>query len=364
MITTQMLLETTRNLHLLYVEDDNDLLSTTEEFFSLYFKSVTTAVNGEDALQKYIDYEKKNSEYFDIVITDISMPKLNGIDMSRKILKLNQTQAILIVTAHTSSQYLCELIEMGIDGYLVKPVNNEQLFKSMFRVTRSISDHKMIENYVKQVENLNLELHESNTTLQKRNEELEKSLRMLDTVIHKNGIITKQSEEENESDKSDEKLRLREDIKSQIIQLINDDLFELRELLDEIDVCIIDIINNSVSISDENLGLLIKHFSRYAAILNYYTFFNELSLAMANFSQVMKDTPLPENMEIRNNVFTFLETFIYVLTKWQDGLALGEENTLNQLDASIISDMDTIINMWLQVEEESSQEDLDDIFDF
>ena len=364
MITHKMLLETTRDLNVLYVEDDAELLLATKDFLSIYFKSVTTAQNGREGLDKFISYEKDFGDFFDIVITDIKMPELDGIEMSQEILELNETQSILVITAFNTLEYLFKLISMGIDGYLLKPLDHQQFFKNIFRVSRSISDHKMIDSYVKTVEDLNLELYESNATLKQKNEELEKSSRMLDTVIHKNEII--QSSTKNIEVKSidEEELRKNEDIKNQIVQLVNDDLFELRELLNEIDVCIIEIINDTQNITSTKIEFLIKHFARYAAILNFYTFFNELSLAMSNFAQTMRGTPLPENPEVRNNVFTFLETFVYVLSKWQDGLAIGEESSLNQLDASIISDMHTIINMWTEVEAAYQEEDLDDIFDF
>jgi DNA-binding response OmpR family regulator len=363
MITTQMLLENTRDLNVLYVEDDKALSDTTEELLSMYFKSVRVAYDGEEGYNRYIQYEQENNAYYDLVIADINMPKLSGIEMSKKIYKINELQSIVLITAHNNSDYLFEAICIGVSGFVLKPIQTEQLFQALYRAVQSICNQKMIEDYLKQVEDLNIELEEKNSSLEFKNSELEKSLRMLDTVINRDEIII--SKQKIIEDESEEAIQNREDIKEQIVQLISDDLFELKDVLTDIDVEIIAIINNIDVLSTIDLDNLIKGFSRYAAILNYYTFFSDLSLAMQKFAKIMQNTPLPEDKEIVNNVFIFLETFIYVLSKWHNDLSSGDENKLNQFDSSIISDMETIINMWtLKYEESNGVDNLDDIFDF
>jgi len=359
MISAQMLLETTRDLKVLYVEDDNDLCLATQSLLSLYFSQVDIAADGQEGLEAYRAYKMSNGYNYDIVLTDINMPNMNGLDMTREILKLNENQSMIILTAHNSQEYLYESITLGVDGFMSKPIDNDQLFRTIFKISQAINDHKMIDDYMNQVEELNAELQEKNAALLLKNKELEKSLRMLDTVIAKEEISHPKAEEIESTPQQ------QEDIKNQISQLINDDLFELKEILTEIDVIIIDTINNLEDIPQENIETLVKYFSRYAAILHYYTFFNELSLGMSAFSQMMRVTPLPANEEHVRNIFTFLETFVYVLSKWHNDLSSGDESKLNQLDASIISDMATIKNMWTQTYIESSEEEnLDDIFDF
>ena len=353
----KLLLEHTRNLSILYVEDDTNLLNDTAELLAMYFKSIDTAVDGEDGLQKYIDYKKENNSFYDIVMTDLNMPKLNGIDMSSKILDLNVNQAIIITTAYNSPEYLIEAINLGIDAYILKPIVTEQLNKALFKSSQAVSDHKMIEIYMSQIEDLNTELESNNAELVRRNKELVKSFRMLDTVLNKEEIV-QQTPQRDGSD-------VNKDIKNQVLQLIDEDLYELGEILTDIDVSIISIINKKIYISKESLDVLIKGFEKYASILKFYTFFNDLSVAMLAFSNTMRDSDIPESEETINNVFMFLETFIYVLSKWHQDIASGDESKLNQLDASIISDMNTITNMWTQnYDDEVNAEDMDDIFDF
>ena len=359
MISAQMLLETTRDLKVLYVEDDNDLCLATQSLLSLYFSQVDIAYDGKEGFEKYLEYEKLHGYHYDIVLTDINMPIMSGLDMAREILEIHESQSIIILTAHNSQEYLYESISLGIDGFMSKPIDNDQLFKTIFKISQAINDHKMIENYMLQVEELNAELQDSNSALILKNKELEKSLRMLDTVISKEEIIHPKVDEV-ESTPAEQ-----EDIKNQISQLINDDLFELKEILTEIDVTIIDTINNLDKIPQDNIEMLVKYFSRYASILHYYTFFNELSLGMSDFSHMMRTTQLPNSEEHVRNIFTFLETFVYVLSKWHNDLSSGDESKVNQFDASIISDMATIKNMWIQTYDDNiNEEDLDNIFDF
>ena len=356
----KLLLEYTKDLKVLYVEDNNQLLNTTKELLDNYFKTIDTAEDGEDGLNKYLQYNKNYDEYYDIVITDINMTKLDGIEMSKVILSMNPDQEIIITSAHNEVEFLSSAIELGINGFITKPIKNEQLTKVIYKVSQSISNKKFVNSHVEVIENLNLRLEEQNRELLIKNEELVKSFRMLDTMVNKNKLTdTKNEQEIVAGAESDEDL-----IKAQVQDLIKDDLEELREIHAEIDFAIINIMKDESSVSVETIEDLAEQFIKYASILSFYTFFDELSKSMSNFSSTLKDNPLPENEETVKNIFMLLESFMYVLGKWQDDLSSGDESKINSFDASIISDMHTITNMWTQQETPDTEEDLDNIFDF
>jgi DNA-binding response OmpR family regulator len=109
------------NLNILYVEDDEDTLAQTSKMLSNYFAQVDTANNGEDGFEKYF-----NNSY-DMVLTDISMPYLNGLKMIEKIKEKDQNIPIAIFSAYDDSEYFIKAIELGVDGYLLKPYNINQL---------------------------------------------------------------------------------------------------------------------------------------------------------------------------------------------------------------------------------------------
>ncbi|MCF6331627.1 MAG: response regulator [Sulfurimonas sp.] len=348
----KLMLQYTKVLNVLYVEDDSMLLESTKKVFDNYFKNVDIAVDGQEGLELYIEYHKKNGVYYDLVITDINMPNMDGMAMSEEILNKNDMQAIIITTAYNEIQRLQEAIDIGVFGFITKPIKHENLNKILYKISRTICDRIFVESHITKIEKLNIKL-------EKQNEELSKSLRMLDTVISKDK--TTHSEDKTKTTEIDD-----EEQKQKIEQLkllIQDDLYELKEILSEIDVVVIKFINNPQEIDTSSLDELILLFSRYASILSFYTIFDELSIAMSNFSVTLKENPLPEDVENTKNIFMFLETFMYVLDRWHTDLFSGDENKINALDASIINDMHTITNMWTQKEEEAD-ENLDGIFDF
>jgi DNA-binding response OmpR family regulator len=125
------LYQLTQRRSVLLVEDDEQTLSETKTLFDDLFKEVHTAVDGVDALQAYKDYYQRTGSYFDAVFSDINMPKLNGVDLAKSIRELNPDQAIVIFSAHTESGYLLELINLGIESFVTKPIDLNHLLLSI-----------------------------------------------------------------------------------------------------------------------------------------------------------------------------------------------------------------------------------------
>jgi len=129
----------TKKLTILYIEDDTILLEETSEIFENLFLKVDTAINGEEGLKKYLSYFQTNSKHYDIVITDINMPKINGIDLIKKIYLTNENQPIIVISAHNESKYLLELVNLGIEQFLIKPNNYETTLDVLYNTANKIS---------------------------------------------------------------------------------------------------------------------------------------------------------------------------------------------------------------------------------
>jgi len=109
------------NRTLLYV-DDNDLIrEEAVEYLSLIYETVLEASNGEEALVLY--KEKKP----DIIITDIEMPIMNGLQLVKAIRRNDKSTPIIIVTAFMNHEYLLEAIELRLVKYILKPITNHKL---------------------------------------------------------------------------------------------------------------------------------------------------------------------------------------------------------------------------------------------
>lgn len=343
-----------KNFQVLYVEDNSDARAQTQKMLNNFFSNVTLAIDGQDGLNKYLEYYKKSDSNYDLVITDINMPNMDGLKMSSEIIKKNSSQSIIITTAHNEIEFLTEAINIGVTGFITKPIKNIQFIDTLHRASIAVSDRKFVEEHVQQMEEMAIKLEEQYQEAITKNIQLEQSLRVIDTMIHKEQITHPKkielTQEDAERDNS---------IKEQIEYLINEDLHELIEIHSEIDIVIIDILGNIDNIEQEILSKLVKKFNKYSSILSHYSFFTELSREMFNFTNTLQNEKLPDDTESVKNIFMLLESFIYVLGKWQDDLASGDESKINALDASITSDMKTISNMWSQEEGE-----LQDIFDF
>jgi len=166
MVDTQILKEVTGKVKVLYVEDDEGLRQNTTELLSNFFPVVATAADGEEGLEKY------RVGCYDLVITDIRMPKLSGTAMAAEIKKINPECPIIITSAHDEAEYLIQLINDGIEHFLLKPLDLSRLLKVLYDVCRLIMEGQIMEAYRQKLEKANLDLG-------KKNEELEKKIRQL-----------------------------------------------------------------------------------------------------------------------------------------------------------------------------------------
>lgn len=148
----QSLHKQSQSLKLLYVEDDLELCENTNAMLEEFFQTIVVAHNGEDGL---IAYEK---DEFDIVLTDIMMPKIDGREMSRKIREMNPTQAIIVMSAYEDASYFMELIDIGISNFVPKPPSLNQLFSSLLKTCIDINNAKKVAALS---EGLKQDLHES-----------------------------------------------------------------------------------------------------------------------------------------------------------------------------------------------------------
>ncbi|MGL1957788.1 MAG: EAL domain-containing protein [Colwellia sp.] len=129
------------NLKLLYVEDNQNAREATLMIFEEFFQHIIVAVDGEDALEKFDDS-------FDLVITDINMPKLNGLAMTKKIRNLNENIPILVLSAYNESGYFLESIKLNVDGYLLKPIDMDQFLTALNKIISKVKLSEESKNYL------------------------------------------------------------------------------------------------------------------------------------------------------------------------------------------------------------------------
>ncbi len=150
------------NLKILYVEDDEMVRFSTKEILEVFFQTgVDVAVNGEDGLKKYETFYQQTALYYDIVITDINMPKMNGIEMIKAILKLNELQDIIVISAHNDASYLLELINIGISNFLLKPIKIDIFKHILTRTMQKVQNEKTIKKFNNDIQKMNIDLQQA-----------------------------------------------------------------------------------------------------------------------------------------------------------------------------------------------------------
>ncbi|MEA2018909.1 MAG: EAL domain-containing protein [Campylobacterota bacterium] len=130
-----------KKLKLLYVEDNEEARESTVVILEEFFDDITVAVNGEDGLEQFKEKKAniaKESKTFDLIITDINMPKLNGLEMIEQIRDIDKDIPILVLSAYNGSGFFMESIKLGVDGYLLKPIDINQFLGALNKITSKL----------------------------------------------------------------------------------------------------------------------------------------------------------------------------------------------------------------------------------
>ncbi len=122
------------DLKILYAEDNENIRSSYTLVLKRYFKTVIEASSGEEALKRYHDHNP------DIVLTDINMPVLDGLELVRIIRETDQTTKIIVLSAHSDQEKLMKAIPLGLSAYLVKPVKGDDFKKALIDVASSFQN--------------------------------------------------------------------------------------------------------------------------------------------------------------------------------------------------------------------------------
>lgn len=139
MIDYVLLEKYSKNINVLFVEDDEHIRKeTTELLKDIFQKDITVAVDGKEGFREYMEYHERNGKYFDLVITDIKMPNLDGIELTRLIYKENILQPLIVLSAHNESDYLMQLINLGISQFILKPIEFNNFVDVIFKISKDI----------------------------------------------------------------------------------------------------------------------------------------------------------------------------------------------------------------------------------
>ncbi len=128
----ETIIKQANDIRVLYAEDNSDARTQTLEILKDFFQHVDIAVDGVEA------YEKIQNNTYDLIITDINMPKMSGIELISRLREQDNDIAILILSAYNEPTYFIQAIKLGIDGYLLKPLHIDQFVDTVCRTLQQI----------------------------------------------------------------------------------------------------------------------------------------------------------------------------------------------------------------------------------
>ncbi len=173
------------NCSVLYVEDDENIAYTFKNYLEKIFFKVVYRNNGQAALDTY----KKES--FDLIITDVKMPIMDGITMASKIKEINEEQNILITSAYSDSEKFISSIKIGVDGYILKPIDYDNLNTTLFKIMTKVKKFKEHDIYERNLEKLLKEKNKDNLKLSlEKIDNYEKTLYALIDIIESRDTYT------------------------------------------------------------------------------------------------------------------------------------------------------------------------------
>lgn len=173
-----------KSLTILYVEDEALIRENAVEYLNRYCKNVLQAKDGEHG------YEIYQAHSPDLIISDIKMPKLSGLDLAAKVRETDKDTPIILATAHTETKYLLKAVELQLIKYIVKPITSLKLQEALAMACDTLNSdytHIIQLNENTKYDTLNNTLLRDNTFIKLTHNEL----RFFDFLVkHRNRVIT------------------------------------------------------------------------------------------------------------------------------------------------------------------------------
>lgn len=122
------LVEYSQTLKVLYVEDGLEVREQTLKLLENFVSDITIGVDGQDGLDKF------KEQKYDLILTDLNMPVMNGIDMIRNIRLVDEHIPIVVISAHNEKSFKEDAKKYNIVDYILKPVDLDTFINILFRI--------------------------------------------------------------------------------------------------------------------------------------------------------------------------------------------------------------------------------------
>jgi len=136
-----------KQISILYVEDDDVIRTELSSLLTNFFAQVFCASNGYEGLETY----KKNQKKIDLIISDINMPTISGIEMVKQIREFDKEVGVLFATGYSDKEFLVDSIKLKVINYIVKPIDVKELLESIAEFSENLLSKEIIKNKNKEL---------------------------------------------------------------------------------------------------------------------------------------------------------------------------------------------------------------------
>jgi YesN/AraC family two-component response regulator len=353
------LISFSKPLSILYVEDDIAIRDNYAKVFKEVFGSVELARDGKDGWGKY------QSALYDLVITDINMPVMNGIEMIKLIVEKNPQQIITVTSAHDEAQYLLQLIDLGVEKFLIKPIDFQKLITVLLSICKRLTEQKEYHEYQEQIEKENLHTAELLKELKKKNDLLEKVVHKLNRNENVNIALLEGIGKAKEFTARELKFytpKIQTQSAQEFVDTFIGDLDTFNDRLAYIEESFELVIHQKlIEPTPQNIEEVSKVFCDYSYNIRSLHKFSNLSEALSNFGTTLRQIHDPSLLKEMKG---FLFGIAHSLHTWRHAILVNKTaEDIHFLDNSIISDcMQTESMLVGSFDENSDKDDVDGLF--
>lgn len=351
--TLKQLKEIGETLTVLVVEDELIAREQLHYMLSHFCNNIDLAKNGIEALSLY--KEKKH----DLIITDLVMPEMSGIDMIHELHKINANVKIIVSSAHNENDLLVELLEIGADGFIQKPLDFHKFLNILYKVCHQIYEQAMNSYLNNMLESINKELLQDTNLLKKELDELKKKNKytlpekLLNTTTTFEDVKELQSPEIVYTPHT--KMSAKDFFETYPLELdqTNEDLEELENRLNHL------ILNAKRQVPEQLIHDLVTIVSSYAKTIETIPQFGSLAFAIRELAYTFESAQEKMQLEI---ILPMLSALINNLEQWRLQIFFFQEvEDIHYMDNSILSDA---MSLQAMIDSSSQPSSAEDEFEF
>ena len=325
-VNAKELKEESIELSILFAEDEPELRESVTKILEKFFKKVYSVENGLEAFELI-----KNNTHVDIVLTDLNMPIMDGMELIQMINKSEQELKVIVLTAFNDSKCLEKLINLNIDYFISKPLDKQQLITMLYKAAVGINEHNLLMNYEQNLQIENDELRRKNNVLTQKLNQLAKTT---NHVIDLESRLKKTVSSVNTTISSDDFYD----------SLLQDDIDELNELLIELDskIALVFCTSGKVTLTEnKEFSSLFKRFSR---VVNSYQEFYDISRLVLELSAALEEPSV--DMETNaQEIGLLIESLLFTMKTFKKNVFDNRIKNPTFYNASLLADITLVKNL-------------------